>query len=273
MSKLILHSKKATLIISLITSTLSGLLVYLILRLLSDLSVLYFSYDLNIKAKLLENGVHFLTPVTNPIWTRDAIITISLAPPILNFFIAFFSMIIFTLVKYKSQSFSFFLQWTIIFSLANTFGSFAENGLFKTGIYKALELMHFGGVIMIIIIMISLYFLYLSGVGIGRIAILNIPDNFWTKNKISLWFYFAGYIIPWMLILSITYSFLPKNNLIIYLFSIVTLIPMIWAKKSLSDEKRFKPMLPFSWIDLVTLIIFIIGSLIVHSIFINGYSF
>jgi hypothetical protein len=244
---------------TMIVSVMAGLFAYLLLRLLSELSILYFSYDLNIQAMLQLKGIEFLNPSAHTGWTKDTTVTIFLAKPILNMIIGVVTMILYTLIRNKSQSFSFFMVWIIIFSLTNMFGTFAENGLFKTGIYQIIELMHLGSVVLILMVALSLYFLYLSGIGTGKIILLGLSEKQMTSGRINRIYYLMSYILPWLIILGTLFPFSNKNLIISYLFGVILLIPALWAKGPEKEGIHLKPLPPLMWIDWLSVFFYAIG--------------
>ncbi|MBN2637910.1 MAG: hypothetical protein JXR65_02335 [Bacteroidales bacterium] len=244
---------------TLVISTISGLFAYLLLHLLTGLSVLYFSYDLNIKAVLETKGILFLNTPGNSDWTKDATITVFLVKPILNLLLAVISMIIYTLIKNKSQSFSFFIIWIIVFGLNNMFGTLAENGLMKTGIYNVVEVMNLGTIAFVLVLGISVYFLYISGIGTGKIILLTLANKNKTNNHIHLLYLIIAYLIPWTLIFWLTFSFSDLNIKIAYLFGSIILVSTLRSKGPENEGIHLNPLPGFFWFDVVSTLLFIIG--------------
>lgn len=253
-------------------SLVSALFAYILLRLLSGLTLLYFSYDLNIQAILHLKDVQFLTKSTSSDWTRDSIITIYLSKPIMNFIVALVGMIAYALIKRKSQSFSFFLIWLIIFALNNAFGSFTENVIFRTGTYEVTAIMNFGGVMLTVTVMLSLYFLYLSGIGTGRLIMLNIPREFIKKDRIRFNYFLVAYLIPWVITFLIIFTKSDTSSRIIYLFSIIILMVALWVHDSGAEEIHTE-LPPVMWIDLISIIFYAVGIILMYNILTSGIKF
>ena len=253
-----------------LVSLVSAIFAFTLLRLLSELTLLYFSYDLNIQAILHLKGIDFLTKTTSPDWTRDSVITIYLSKPIMNLMLALSGMVVYSLIRRKSQSFTYFLIWLIIFALNNAFGTFAENGLFKTGTYEVTQLMHFGGVMMMVVVMISFYFLYLSGVGIGKLILLNLPEEFIKNNRINFFYFLMAYLIPWLLTFLIIFSRSDPGSRIVYLFSIIILAPVMWSHSPVTEGVHQEPLPPLIWIDFLSFIFYFAGIFLMYTMLSTG---
>jgi hypothetical protein len=254
----------------LIVSVFAGTFAFLLLRLLSELTVLYFSYDLNISAIPHLKDVQFLTKSTSPDWTRDSIITIYLSKPIMNFSVGMAGMMLYALIKRKSQSFSFFLVWLIIFALNNAFGTFAENMIFRTGIYEVTNMMNFGGVMMTVVVTLSFYFLYISGVGAGKLIMLSLPQDQIKKGRIQFTYFLVAYFIPWLLTFLIIFTKSDKNSLITYGFAFIILLATLWSRDLSSEEMHQEPLPPFMWIDFISLIFYAIGIFLMYTMLTSG---
>lgn len=253
-----------------VISLVTGLFAFILLRLLSELTLFYFSYDLDIQAIIHLKGIQFLTQPTNPDWTRDTVITIYLSKPIMNLIMALAGMASYTLIRHKSQSFSYFLLWLIIFGLNNMFSTFAENGLLQTGIYEVTRLMHFSAVMMVVLVMLSFYFLYLSGEGVGKLIMLCIPHHFTREGKIKRPYFLMAYLLPWLLIFLIIFSKSGTSARIIYLFSIIILAPFLWAKGPEKEGMHLNPLPPLMWVDALSLLFYIIGIYFMYGILAAG---
>lgn len=257
----------------LIISVLTCTFAFLLLRLLSELTILYFSYDLNIRAILHLRDVQFLTKTTSPDWTRDSIITIYLSKPIMNFLVALADMALYALIKRKSQSFSFFLIWMIIFALNNTFGTFAENVIFRTGTYEVTALMDFGGTVMIVVVMLSFYFLYVSGIGMGKLIMLSLPKEFMKNRRIIFSYFLLAYLIPWVVTFLVVFTKSDDSSRIIYLFSIIILAAVLWTRDLGAEKIHLEPLPPLMWIDWVSFIFYAIGIVIMYNMLTEGIKF
>ena len=254
----------------LIVSVFAGTFAFLLLRLLSELTVLYFSYDLNINAIPHLKDVQFLTKSTSPDWTRDSIITIYLSKPIMNFSVGLAGMVLYALIKRKSQSFSFFMIWLIIFAFNNAFGTFAENMIFRTGIYEVTNLMNFGGVMMTVVVMLSFYFLYISGIGTGKLIMLGLPHESIRNGRIKFTYFLVTYLIPWLLIFLIIFSKSDKSSLIVYGFAFIILLASLWSRDLSSEEIHLEPLPPMMWLDFISLIFFAIGIFLMYTMLTSG---
>lgn len=270
MNKIASQNSKQQWIYILVVSVLAGTFAFLLLRLLSELTVLYFSYDLNIQAIPHLKEVQFLTKSSSPDWTRDSIITIYLSRPIMNFILAIGGMIMFALIKRKSQSFSFFLIWLIIFALTNAFGTFAENLIFKTGAYEVTTLMNFDGVVITVVVMLAFYFLYLSGIGTGKLIMLSLPRQFIKKDRIKFTYFLIAYLIPWLLTYLIIFNKSDNSTRIIYGFGIIILFAALWSRDLSAEEIHMEPLPSLMWIDLISILFYVFGIFLMYNMLSSG---
>ncbi len=252
-----LFSYVETFFTSLITGSVALWLVYL----LSGLVTLYFCYDFNIQAHFNLTGVHFVTPNTSPLWTRDSIITIYLSKVIFSFFNGLFFMLLFVVLQRKSSSLSLFLLWMIVFSFANSFGVFTEEGVTKSGIYKVSQILSLGTTVLIIAGTASLYLLYLSGVIVGKLILLNTKKREKRHGRLVRWQYLFSLIFPWIgtiLLFVLLTGSAQFSQTTIFLMGIIVLLPVLWVTPSHKGNLRLKPPHPFNLLDGLTLLLLLV---------------
>lgn len=240
------------------TSLITGSVALWIVYLLSGLVILYFSYDFNIQAHFNLAGIHFVTPDTNPLWTRDAIITIFLSKVIFCFFNGLFFMLLFVVLRRKSSSLSLFLLWMMVFSFANAFGTFIVEGLMKGGIYKVSQMLHVGTAVLVIVGAISLYLLYLSGVIVGKLILLNTKKREKRHGQLLSRQYLFSFIFPWIgaiLLFVLTTGSAQFSQTTIFLMGMIILLPVLWVKPSHKGNFRLKPPHAFNLLDGITLLL------------------
>ncbi len=252
-----------TFISSLTTSVFAICVVYL----LSGLVNLYFAYDFNIYARFNLSGVHFLTPKSSTAWTRDAIVTIYLSNAILSFFIGLAFMFLMIFVHKKSPTIYFFFVWMIVFSFGNAFGIFIEQGIAKNGIYEVSKVLDLGIVVLVTVVAVSIYFLYLMGIILGKLILINTPNKFKYKNKLQKSRFFITLFIPWLISIFIFVLLSDKmltSQTIIFLLSIIILLPVLWINTPDKENIIAEPPQTFNLLDAVTLILLIIVIIILY---------
>ncbi len=269
MEETLIKNHWSNLVKILFTSLIAALFAFSLVRFLSELTLLYFSYDLNIQAVLHLKSIQFLTQSASPDWTRDSIITIYLSKPFMSLLLALAGMIIYALIRRKSQAFYFFLIWLILFALDNAFGTFAQNGIFKTGTYEVTALMDFGSIMMMVVVMLSFYFLYLSGVGMGKLVMLSLPEEFSKNKRIRFPYFLTAYLLPWLLTFGIIFSKSDAGSRTIYLFGLIILIPTLWSQRS-EDGYRLEPLPPLMYVDLMSSIFYFIGIYLMYTMLSSG---
>ncbi len=256
----------------LLVSFVSALFAWYLQRVLSGLTTLYFSYDLNIKAILHLDGTTFITPASSQAWTHDAVVTINLAAPIMNLFLGLAVMALFIFSRRKSLSMAFFLIWLMVYSFTGIFGSFVENNLGRTGLYTVSKLMDIDVVFQIIFVVLALYFLYIMGLAIGKLVMLIIPEKFKKEDKIDTIFFLTVFIFPWLLVLVVTLKGLSTSTMFTYLIGLIVLLPFNWMQGPEKKGLHLKTMPGFLRIDVLSLLVYLFGILLLHQILGMGMS-
>lgn len=264
MRKIVLNKQTKALLLILTVSFFSALFALYLQRILSGLTTLYFSYDMNIKAVLHLDGITFLTPFSSMAWTRDAIVTINLAAPIMNLFLGLIIMAVYIFTRRKSQSMAFLMLWLMIYSFTGIFGSFAENNLARTGLYTVSKLMDIGVVFQIIFVVFSLYFLYIMGLTIGKLVMLTIPEIFKREDKIKTSFFLIAFVLPWLMVFVVSLNGLSVSSLITYLIGFVILLPFNWMQEPEKKGLHLKSLPGFLRIDILSLLVYLFGVLLIH---------
>lgn len=245
-------------------SFFSALFAWYMLRLFYGLTLLYFSYDFNVQARLLLPGVEFISRFNDPVWTRDAVITIFLSGPIMSLLLGMACFIAYVFIRRKTQSFSFFLLWTAFYSFTMTFGTFVENGIQRTGVYRVSQLMQIGDVVLVISVVVALYFLYLTGLSLGKLIMLSIAPEHMHEDRIRPSYFLLAFVIPWGLVFLISMQELNTNLRATYLLGLVILIPFLWVKGIEAKGVRLKRLPSFLWIDFLSAALFFVGYLVLR---------
>ena len=256
-----------------VVSLVSGLFAWYLQRLLSGLTTLYFSYDLNIKATLNLEGIHFLTPASSNAWTRDAIVTLNLAAPIMNLFLGLFVLAVYVFSSRKSRSMAFFMIWIMVYAFTGMFGSYVENSVARTGLYALSQVMDIGIVFQIIFVVVALYFLYIMGLSIAKLVMLTLPEEFIREDKIPLRFFIVVFVIPWLLVLLFSAKGLSASLLYTYLLGIIILLPFNWMQQPEKKGVHLKRLPPYLSLDTFALIVYLLGVAFIHHLLSTGIRF
>ncbi len=272
MKKIVLNKQTKALLLTLLVSFVSALFAWYLQRILSGLTTLYFSYDLSIKAILHLDGITFITSSSSLAWTRDALVTINLAAPIMNLILGLTIMAVFIFTRRKSLSMAFFLIWLMVYSFTGIFGSFVENNLAHTGLYTVSRLMDIGVVFQIIFVVLALYFLYIMGLFVGKLVMLIIPEKFKKEDKINTSFFLIAFILPWLLVLAVTFKGLSSSRMFTYLIGLIVLMPFNWMQGPEKKGLHLKTMPGFLRIDMFSLLVYLFGVLLLHQMLGMGIS-
>jgi hypothetical protein len=245
-------------------SFFSALFAWYMLRFFYGLTTLYFCYDLNVHARLLLSGVDFLNKINDPVWTRDAVITIYLSGPIMSLLLGMAFFVAYVFVRRKTQSFSFFLLWTTFYSFTMMFGTFVENGVQRTGVYRVSQLMQIGDVALVVSVVVALYFLYLTGISLGKLIMLSVEPEHTHEDRMRPCYFMMAFAIPWVLVFLVSMHELNFNLRVVYLLGIISLIPFLWVKGIEAKGIRLKQLSPFLRIDIVSTLLFLLGFLLLR---------
>ncbi len=253
-------------------SLISGLFAWYLERFLSGMTTLYFSYDLNIKAVFNLNGIRFLTPAVSGAWTRDALVTLNLAAPIMNLFLGLTTLVVYVFIRHKSRSMAFFMIWLMVFSFTGIFGSYLENNVARTGMYALSKIMDIGVVFQIIFVVLALYFLYIMGVAIGKLTALTLPYKFFSEDKIRLSAFLLIFIFPWLVILLLSFKGLSSSMLFTYITGIVILLPFNWMQGPEKKGVHLRRMPRHLPVDTFALVVYLLGVLLIRQMMASGIS-
>ncbi len=264
MKKILLNRQTKTLLLMLSVSFISALFAWYLQRILSGLTTLYFSYDLDIKAVLHMDGITFITPASSLAWTHDALVTVNLAAPIMSLILGLTIMAVFIFSRRKSLSMAFFLIWLMVYSFTGIFGSFVENNLGHTGLYAVSKLMDIGVIFQIVFVVLALYFLYIMGLTIGKLVMLILPEKFKREDKINLSFFLTAFILPWLLVLAVTFKGLSTSTIFTYLLGLIVLLPFNWMQEPEKRGLHLKTLPGFLGIDVLGLLVYLFGVFLIH---------
>jgi len=271
MKETVLNKQTKTLLLMLLVSFVSALFAWYLQRILSGLTTLYFSYDLDIKAVLHLDGITFITPASSLAWTRDALVTVNLAAPIMSLILGLTIMAVFIFSRRKSLSMAFFLIWLMVYS-SGIFGSFVENNLGHTGLYAVSKLMDIGVIFQIVFVVLALYFLYIMGLTIGKLVMLILPEKFKREDKINLSFFLTAFIFPWLLVLAVTFKGLSTSTMFTYLLGLIVLLPFNWMQEPEQRGLHLKTLPGFLRIDVLSLLVYLFGAFLLHEMLAMGMS-
>ena len=249
-----------------LSSLIAGAFAFWLIYLLQGLVTLYFSYDFNIAAKITMDGVQFSTPFTFPQWTKDAVVTIFLAPPIFFFFSGLLFLVLLGSIKRKSPTLLFFILWMAILFNGASFGTIIEEGVARSGLYRVTEALNLGVVLLVISVSVSIYFLYLTGVIIGKLILLNIDDSWKSSGRLKIKVFIVLLLLPFLinLVIFLIYADLNIGQTIIFTMSVIVILPVLWVVPPKKNNFNIEPAGNFNLLDGVTLILFFIMVILIY---------
>ncbi len=249
-------------------STVTAMPALWLVFLFSGLATLYFAYDFDIYARFGLSGVEFVTSKTSPLWTRDATISVYLSNPILSFFSGLAFMFLLQFLKKKSISIFYFLLWLTVFSFGNAFGVLIEEGISKSGFYEVSKFLDLGIFILIMAISVSLYFLYLSGIILGKILLAAIDKQYKSNEKLKTGMFLSSLLFPWTVNLSLFVWLTGISNIsqiVIFVMSLIIILPVLWVNPSENKSMKNNPLPQENYLDYITLLLMLIFTYLIYS--------
>ncbi len=259
--------KPAELITNFLSSIITGAFGFWLVYLLQGLIKLYFSYDFDIVAKFTMQGVQFATPDNDPLWTRDAIVTVFLAPSIFFFFGGLFFLFLLGMVKRKSPTLLFFFLWADILFNGSAYGIIIEQGVAHSGLYRVAEALNVGLVPLIIAVSVSIYFLYLTGIITAKLIFLNADESWKSNGRLKLSLFFIFFLLPFLLnlILFIFYGEIKTAQIITFGLSLIVILPVLWTSPPKNNNFNIEPPSPFNLMDGITLLLLLVFMFLIYA--------
>ena len=240
-------------------STSIFVISFLFVFVLSGLAFLYISSDLEVPASLTLGKTQVIMSENSRFWTSDSIISIYSTIPISCFLIGVFCLFAFHLNAKPGFTFLTATIWTFIHAFNLSLGAVVIDLLSQTGFTKAAHEMGIETIMTILIIGVSIFFMYKLGIFAARIFHDKIFKGFTSDKKFRNRLFMRFLILPWLVgtLLLLIISF-PVNDYKSYLLPISALIlilptffyePKITKRKpvlSISEPKYSLPIIIIS---------------------------
>ncbi len=212
-------------------STSLFLITYFAVVFIAGLSDLYIAYDFDIPATLYLNGTSFHIPDHDPLWTRDATISVLLATPVSSFVLSMGAIFLFMTRKTKTEMMLYTSIWLLLQSFNMTFGLISENLITQTGITKVAELQGLGKGAFIVTVGLALYFMFQFGAFTGRLLLAHGGTNLREHRYHGVVSFF---FLPWLLgnslIILLSFPNIGLKELLVKILMLVMLIPSLIVK-------------------------------------------
>lgn len=221
-------------------STLAFILMSFVLAFIHNYTTVFIAADFGIKSTILHDTITFLTPFSSPLWTRDAVISVSIAGPAACFFTGV--ILIFLNTSFRNTFFPFIGIWGYIHAFNYSLGVITSDMITSTGLALAAGEYHFGIPVQIIISLLSLFFLYRIGYAstpiFNRAIAYTLPEN----GEKKLGTYFSPIILSWftgsLISLWIRSRLFDPAELLSAFFLLVILLPCYLAGKNIPVIKH-----------------------------------
>lgn len=227
-------------------SILVAFFSHVILFFVSNYSSLYFAYDFDIQAFIGEQGIVYLTPISDTHWTFDALTTILLSRPIASFFLGMASLVLLLFINKKAITWLYFLLWMTIWGINGAIGLLVDDAIFGIGTYEVAKAMDFSFSFILVIGFLSAYFLFLVGILISKLYFVHlIKAPFYKKNR-RPYLILTTIVIPWLLVVVVNYgNWIPDfsfSELFKNLTAILLILPFFFF-----NDRRINIALLRSW--------------------------
>jgi hypothetical protein len=249
-------------------STSIFVISFLFVFVLSGLAFLYISSDLQIPASLMLGKTQVIMSENSRFWTSDSIISIYSTIPISCFLIGVFCLFAFHLNAKPGFTFLTATIWTFIHAFNLSLGAVVIDLLSQTGFTKAAHEMGIEIIMTILIIGVSLFFMYKLGIFAARIFHDKIFKGFTNEKKIRNLLFVRFLILPWivgtLLVLLISYSSNDYRSYLLPISSLILILPTLFYEPKITKRKPDLKKLEPKYLIFVTL--FSIVALVVYYI-------
>jgi hypothetical protein len=250
-------------------SSICVLFTYTLLFIFTNYSTLYFAYDFDIGAYFDIGGIRFEVDQNNPLWTRDAIVTVLLAQPLTALVIGIASLLIFISVKKLNPLLFFMLLWFILLGLVFAFGPLFTDVFTKTSIYVVTEKLGLSLEFMVFFLAVNIYILFRFGKVNAQVfwgRLLSVAGND-VKQRIKILAF--SVIGPWFLT-AIIFLGLTENHCLFdahlqLLFLFFMLLPIFFCKcrqnTSSTENKEEFVIRKVEWIAMLLMVVATVAAL------------
>jgi len=258
----------------------SYILAYMIVYILSGISVLYIAYDFDIPARLEINNIAFNISFESVLWTKDAIVSVFMAQAVSSFIMATISVLLLLLLKPKHYWVQLFHIWFLLHGFNFTFGMLGEDIILQRGLFRVAAVLELRQAMLILTIGISVFFLLKAGTLAGKLFYSKVYQLNSSSNNSKTTNFLIAIFIPYLIgaftILLLSYAKNSLKDILLSLSMLVCLMPVIFAKVNHNtiSATRTKPKIKqtFFILSLVIVAVFLFYILLNNGISLGSFS-
>jgi hypothetical protein len=222
-------------------STSVFIISYLLVFIVSGLAFLYISSDLDVPASLILGKTQVIMAESSRFWTSDSIISIYTTVPVTCFIIGVFSLFAFHLNTRPSFTFLTGTVWTFIHAFNLSLGAIAIDLFSHTGFSKAAREMGIETVMTVLIIGVSLFFMYKLGIFAARIFHDRLFKGFTNDKNTASQLFIRFLLLPWfvgtLLLLLLSFPEKDYKNYLLPLSSLILILPTFFYEPKVTKQK------------------------------------
>jgi hypothetical protein len=199
------------------------------------------------------------------LYTRQALIVIFAAGPLLSLAIAVIAYQIFLRIRFLRHNFKILTLWILFHSINLFFGAYIAGVITRTGFVYTTEWIFYSqvfGVEEIIFLIVSIVTLIISGFYLTRHFLFGSGSPALIAPKIRIFYILAQVVIPWVVGLGVlVMANFPRNSpelIILYIASALMIVPTLFTFNSIDNQmirlELRKKGIRVGWIYLILLI-------------------
>jgi hypothetical protein len=221
---------------TLFNSTVLFILAFVIVYFASQLVTIFTARFYDIPAVLYSYRIFWPLYTYSSLYTRQALIFIFAAGPVLSLVMAMLFYRIFIWIRPLCFNFKILVLWILFHSINLFFGAYIAGVITRTGFVYTTEWIFYSqvfGVEEIVFLVVSIIALVISGFFLTRLFFSGTCISDLIESKIRIFYILAQVFLPWFLgmivLATINYPRNPPELLILYIASVLMIIPVLFS--------------------------------------------
>jgi hypothetical protein len=272
---------QSELIKTLFNSVVLFILAFIIAYYINQLITIFVASIYDIPAVLYSYRIFWPLYTYSSLYTRQALIVIFAAGPVLSIAMAVVVYQIFLRIRFLRYNFKILTLWILFHSINLFFGAYIAGVITRTGFVYTTEWIFYSqvfGVEEIIFLIVSIIILIISGFFLTRHFLFGTCSPALIEPKIRIFYILAQVLIPWVVGLGVlTLINYPRNSpelIILYFASALMIIPIGFTFNSIDNQMiRLELRKKGSQVGWIYFILLIVGLVIMRLIIYKGINF
>ena len=272
---------QSELIKTLFNSVVLFILAFIIAYYINQLITIFAASIYDIPAVLYSYRIFWPLYTYSSLYTRQALIVIFAAGPVLSLGVAVVVYQIFLRIRFLRHNFKILTLWILFHSINLFFGAYIAGVITRTGFVYTTEWIFYSqvfGVEEIIFLIVSIVTLIISGFFLTRHFLFGTCSPSLIEPKIRIFYILAQVLIPWVIGLGVlTLINYPRNSpelIILYFASALMIIPIVFTFNSIDNQMiRLELRKKGSRVGWIYFILLVVGLVIMRLIIYKGINF